>query len=87
VQEERAILLVPTVRNEGPSGLPREWLKEAARHFTDAVANKPDLVLARARLGRVLWRLGQADAAREALAAASRSPGFARPTSSSRTIG
>jgi tetratricopeptide (TPR) repeat protein len=68
--EERAFLSVPRVTGDESGALPQEWLKEARRDLTDAVAANPDLVLARIRLGRVLWRLGQQEAAREALEAA-----------------
>jgi tetratricopeptide (TPR) repeat protein len=70
VLEERAILFAPREKDDGPGDVAKEWLKDAQRDFTDAVANDPDLILARVRLGRVLWRLGQADASRQTLEAA-----------------
>jgi Tfp pilus assembly protein PilF len=42
-------------------------LQEARRDLADAVAAAPELLLARVRLGRVLWRLGETDLARRAL--------------------
>ncbi len=60
VLEERAILTTASGKDDGPGDMAKEWLKDAQRDFTDAVANDPDLILARVRLGRVLWRLGQA---------------------------
>jgi len=41
--------------------------KEARHHFEEALAADPELTLARVRLGRVLWRLGENEAARAAL--------------------
>jgi tetratricopeptide (TPR) repeat protein len=67
VLEERAILTTAGPRSDEPNALPQDWLKEARRDFTDAIAFDPDLVLARVRLGRVLWRLKQPEPAREAL--------------------
>jgi tetratricopeptide (TPR) repeat protein len=52
------------------AGLRREWFGRARRDFEDALRVDPKLVLARLRLGRVLWRLGQVDLAREQLQAA-----------------
>jgi tetratricopeptide (TPR) repeat protein len=68
--EERAFLTRASAVGNGPNALPQEWLKEARRTLTDAVAADPDLVLARIRLGRVLWRLGQQAPAQQALEAA-----------------
>lgn len=48
----------------------RKWMLEARRFLTDAVAADPENVLARLRLGRVLYRLGDADPAQQALAGA-----------------
>jgi tetratricopeptide (TPR) repeat protein len=45
----------------------KKWFQEARRSFSEAVAIDPDLVIARVRLGRVLWRLGETDMARSAL--------------------
>jgi len=70
VLEERAILTAASGKDDGPRGIAADWLKEAQRDFTDAIAHDPDLTLARVKLGWVLWRLGEADAAREALEAA-----------------
>jgi tetratricopeptide (TPR) repeat protein len=70
VLEERAILTLASGGSNQPSHLPREWLKEARRDLEDSVANDPDLVLAKVRLGRVLWRLGLPEPAREVLEAA-----------------
>jgi tetratricopeptide (TPR) repeat protein len=67
VLEEKAFLTRVSSRDDWPSALPQEWLKDARRDLADAVAIDPDLILARVRLGRVLWRLGQAEPAREAL--------------------
>jgi tetratricopeptide (TPR) repeat protein len=67
VLEEQAILMVASGRNDWPVAMPQEWLKDARRDFTDAVASDPDLILGRVRLGRVLWRLGEAEPAREVL--------------------
>jgi tetratricopeptide (TPR) repeat protein len=83
--EERAVLTtrsvprdVPAVQKEwltpfvprDPPAEQKAWLEEARDDFAEAVAHDPELVLARVRLGRVLWRLGQPEAASEALAAA-----------------
>lgn len=70
VLEEKAFLTGVSSRDDWPSALPQEWFKDARRELADAVASNPDLVLARVRLGRVLWRLGQPEPAREALEAA-----------------
>ncbi len=72
VLEEKAFLTTVSSRDAFPSALalPQEWFKDARRDLADAVAIDPDLVLARVRLGRVLWRLGQPEPAREALEAA-----------------
>jgi tetratricopeptide (TPR) repeat protein len=70
VLEERAILTAGSRPTGGLSALPQDGLKEARRAFTEAIALDPDLVLARIRLGRVLWRLKQPEPAREALEAA-----------------
>jgi tetratricopeptide (TPR) repeat protein len=48
----------------------RKWMLEARRFLTDAVAADPENVLARLRLGRVLYKLGEADLAKQALAGA-----------------
>jgi tetratricopeptide (TPR) repeat protein len=45
----------------------QESFKEARREFEEAVAADPALVLARVRLGRVLWRLGESEPARREL--------------------
>jgi tetratricopeptide (TPR) repeat protein len=68
VLEERAALT--TVEGTEAVKVRQDWLKEARRDLTDAVSIDPDLVLARVRLGRILWRLGQPEAARDALEAA-----------------
>jgi tetratricopeptide (TPR) repeat protein len=70
VLEERAILTASSLGNGGPSASSQDWFKEARRDFTLAIALDPDLVLARVRLGRVLWRLKQPEVAREVLEAA-----------------
>ena len=70
VLEERAILVTAGLPSGQLNSLPQEWLKDAQRDFTDAIAFAPDLVLARVRLGRVLWRLKQPEPARETLEAA-----------------
>jgi tetratricopeptide (TPR) repeat protein len=64
--EERAALTTASVRQDGVL-VQKEWLKEARSAFTEAVARDPDLVLARVRLGRVLWRLREPVLASEAL--------------------
>ena len=51
----------------------REGLKRARRDFEDALHLDPSLLLARLRLGRVLWRLGALEPAREQLETALRS--------------
>jgi tetratricopeptide (TPR) repeat protein len=66
VLEERAVLLTSRVGPE-VSGVQREWLETARRDLTDAVSRDPDLALARMRLGRVLWRLGEGELARVSL--------------------
>ncbi len=48
----------------------REKLETARQDFADAIAIDPGLGLARVRLGRVLWRLGEAGPARQQLEAA-----------------
>jgi tetratricopeptide (TPR) repeat protein len=48
----------------------KEGLGRARRDFEDALRIEPKHTLARLRLGRVLWRLGQIDLAREQLQAA-----------------
>ena len=68
VLEERAVLA--TSSGGEAARLRRDWLNQARRELTDAVTSDPDLALARVRLGRVLWRLGQPEAARAALEAA-----------------
>lgn len=47
-----------------------KWFEEARRSFSEAIAIDPALVLARVHLGRVLWRLGEGEQARSALAQA-----------------
>lgn len=54
----------------GRGDKPKDLLKEADRLLARAIAGDPDLALARLRRGRVLWRLGQMEPAREALEAA-----------------
>lgn len=50
-------------RDAAAASLRNQW--ENARHaFEDVIVAAPDLVEARLRLGRVLWRLGKPDAAR-----------------------
>jgi tetratricopeptide (TPR) repeat protein len=66
VLEERAALTTTSVRPDA-AAVQQGWLKEARRDFTEAVSIEPDLALARLRLGRVLWRLGQPEPARAAL--------------------
>jgi len=83
VHEEAATLLSPAMglRLAIASARQREatrksagerdwWLKQARRYLSEAVAADEGLVLARVRLGRILWRLGEGDAARAALEAA-----------------
>jgi len=69
VLEERAFLATPGLGNDVAS-VQQDWLQQARRALADAVSRDPDLALARVRLGRVLWRLRQPDAARAALEAA-----------------
>jgi tetratricopeptide (TPR) repeat protein len=66
VLEERAVLTTTSVRPDAAAAQ-QGWLKEARRDFTEAISIEPDLALARLRLGRVLWRLGQSEPARETL--------------------
>jgi tetratricopeptide (TPR) repeat protein len=68
VLEERAALTRPSGRDA--AALRQGWFKEARRDLGEAVSLDPDLGLARVRLGRVLWRLEQPEAARETLEAA-----------------
>jgi thioredoxin-like negative regulator of GroEL len=65
VLEERATLNVTSGRRN--ADMQNDWLTEARRDLKEAVSLEPDLVVARLRLGRVLWRLGQLEPAREAL--------------------
>lgn len=61
---------VPAARQDnGQSGARArtKWFQEARRAFAEAAAADPGLVLAQVRLGRVLWRLGEADQARDVL--------------------
>lgn len=51
----------------------REALERARRDLRDAIAAGPGLALARVRLGRVLWRLGEPEPAKVELEAALRS--------------
>jgi tetratricopeptide (TPR) repeat protein len=51
----------------------KEGLKKALRDLEDALAIDAGLVLARVRLGRVLWRLGEPEPARQQLEAALKS--------------
>ena len=67
--EERAVLAI-TQLGEDAASVQRDWLRQARTDLAEAVSSDPDLALARVRLGRVLWRLGQAEAARAALEAA-----------------
>ena len=53
----------------------REWFEKARRDLADALAVDPGLGLARLRLARVLWRLGEPEPARRHLEAALSSPG------------
>ena len=69
VLEERATLPL-TAEGSGAASPQQDWLKEARRELANAVSNDPDLALARVRLGRVLWRLGQSNEAGEALESA-----------------
>lgn len=48
----------------------RDWIEKARQDFTDALAIDPGLGFARVRLGRVLWRLGEPEPARQQLEAA-----------------
>jgi hypothetical protein len=48
----------------------REWFAAARDHLADAAVRAPELALAHVRLGRVFWRLGKPEAARESLEAA-----------------
>ncbi len=52
----------------------REWLEKARQDLSDALAIDPGLELARLRLARVLWRLGERERARRYLEAAPFSP-------------
>lgn len=45
--------------------------REARRYFEESLSSDPELAMARVRLGRVLWQLGEAEAARVALEQAS----------------
>lgn len=69
VLEERAFLTTASVRSDA-AAIRGALLKDARGDFTEAIGLDPDLVLARVRLGRVLWRLGQREPARVALEAA-----------------
>lgn len=55
------------VQLEGALSARDQRFKEARQYFRDALSADPALTLARVRLGRVLWRLSEADAARAAL--------------------
>lgn len=57
-------LRAPTAHSAGISSKQRSLWEEAQRIFEDALAAEPVLHEARLRLGRVLWRLGNAEAAR-----------------------
>ena len=48
----------------------KQGLEKARRDLEDALSNDAGLVLARVRLGRVLWRLGEPELARQQLEAA-----------------
>ena len=48
----------------------RDWLEKARQDFTDSLAIDPGLGFVHLRLGRVLWRLGEAEPARQQLEAA-----------------
>lgn len=48
----------------------QKWMLQARRFLADAVAADPENALARLRLGRVLYRLGEAELATDALAGA-----------------
>ncbi len=69
VLEEEATLPIRGERSSA-AALRRDWLTSARRDLGEAVAADPDLGLARVRLGRVLWGLGDAAKARDVLEAA-----------------
>lgn len=52
---------------QGALAARQQRFSEARQHFREALEADPTLTLARVRLGRVSWRLGEADAARTAL--------------------
>lgn len=69
VLEERATLrasLAGAAHAGDAAGLQDEF-REAQRELTQAVSRDPNLVLAKVRLGRVLWRLGQPALAQKTL--------------------
>jgi tetratricopeptide (TPR) repeat protein len=65
-----ASFVVATARAPEAEAACRERFEKARRDFADALAVDAGLGLAQVRLGRVLWRLGQGEAARQQLEAA-----------------
>ncbi len=66
VLEERATLNLSLATGAGGAA-PGHDLGEAQRNLAAAISSDPGLVLARVRLGRVLWRRGQMALAQDAL--------------------
>ncbi len=68
----RAVDLPPSAARQHAAAVAelRDLWESARRAFEDAAAVSPDLVEARLRLGRVLWRQGKLEAARASLEAA-----------------
>jgi len=63
--EEKATLA--NLPDQDPGGTRRAWYREAERALAEAVSADPALFEARIRLGRVRWRLGEDESARQTL--------------------